>query len=255
MSKNKTKKTKYTSINLNLDNGLNIALDIDKDVASKIRKFTKMKNLNLNLSKVNDVYRYLIFGDKTKLYKKELEQDLEVFGKSNYKDRSTKEREEYKNIVLLLESPHSDEFDSNRFAIAPAQGETGRLIDMNILTVLRELKELEKDLFSNEENKYKLIISNPIQYQTSLYMYHNNKLKGKYKTLRNRCWKKIWKEEKIKNEFKERMDKYKPELIINACTSDLQDNVTKFLKTNNFKNIYTSYHPSYWKGFNITKED
>ena len=51
------------------------------------------------------------------------------------------------------------------------------------------------------------------------------------------------------------MDKYKPELIINACTSDLQDNVTKFLKTNNFKNIYTSYHPSYWKGFNITKED
>lgn len=58
MSKNKTKKTKYTSINLNLDNGLNIALDIDKDVASKIRKFTKMKNLNLNLSKVNYVYRY-----------------------------------------------------------------------------------------------------------------------------------------------------------------------------------------------------
>ena len=47
---------------------------------------------------------------------------------------------------------------------------------MNILTVLRELKELEKDLFSNEENKYKLIISNPIHYQTSLYMYHNNKL-------------------------------------------------------------------------------
>jgi len=73
---------------------------------------------------------------------------------------------------------------------------------MNILTVLRELKELEKDLFSNEENKYKLIISNPIQYQTSLYMYHNNKLKGKYKTLRNRCWKKYGKKKRLKMNLK-----------------------------------------------------
>ncbi|MBW4862959.1 MAG: hypothetical protein KZY55_06605 [Paeniclostridium sp.] len=110
---------------------------------------------------------------------------------------------------------------------------------------------LQKNLLKKE--KYRLIICNPIQYQTSLYMFHGMQLQDDYTTLRNQCWRKIWEEQSIKDDFKKRMDLYKPSLIINACTSSLQDYITKYLKSNNYSNIYTTYHPSYWNGFNISK--
>lgn len=217
-------------INLVLDNGCNLELDVNKDIAEKIKELNniKVEDITLNLSKVEDVYRYLVFSDKTRLYKKELERYMNIFKKSNYKDRSAEDDKEYKTIVLLLESPHSNEYDLNGYAIAPAQGETGRLIDINLLSMLKDLSELDRNLFLNETYKYKLIIANPIQYQTSLYMYNNNILKGEYKTLRNKCWRKTWEEKKIKDDFGERMKAYKPSLIINACTSDLQKKLQIF---------------------------
>ena len=249
---------KYKKVNLILEDYCTIEVEIDKSIAEEIRKNNKInsENIDLKLSKVEDVYRYLIYYKKNKLLKKALKKDGTKFSESKYGDRSTgRDKNKYKSIVLLLESPHCDEFDLNNNPIAPAQGETGKLIDEKILSVLDEILRLDKNTILAEDEKLRVIIANPIQYQTSLYMYHNKKLEDEYQTLRNRCWRKIWDEKKIKDDFEKRIKQYNPVLIINACTYSLKDKVTKFLKDNKFENVYTSYHPSYWKGFNIKKED
>lgn len=256
MSKSKDVESKYKKINLVLDDKFNVSVNIDKDIAEEIKKYSNIKgdDIKLKLKKVEDVYRYLITYKEKKLDKKNIRRADDKFNESNYKDKSTDRDKKYKSIILLLESPHCDEFNSNKIPIAPAQGETGKLIDKNIFNVLEEILSSEEKSIFNEGDNIRIIIANPIQYQTSLYMYHNRKLEDEYQTLRNRCWRAIWNEKNIKDDFKERIKRYNPTLIINACTYSLKDKVTEFLKENKFNNIYTSYHPSYWKGFNIKKE-
>lgn len=232
---------------LDKKNKIKVGLPIDESIFKEIGE----KDI-LDINKVNDVHRYWINYEKGKLTKQFIDKKNTKFSKSKYADDIISENYEDKTIVLLLESPHKDEYDSCNNAIAPAQGKTGENIDKNIITLLRELESLNPGLFN--EGRYRFIICNPIQYQTSLYMYHKHELEDDYRTLRNRCWKKIWRDENIQEDFKSRLDLYKPILIINACTSALQIKVTQYLKENNYNNIYTTYHPSYWNGFNIKEQ-
>lgn len=241
------------NVEIKLENNVSIKLDVKESIEAEIKKNIKLKkgNIILNMPKIDDVYRYLIDCSGSKLSMKCVKKGKREFKESNYKDKSVEIDKKYKTIVLILESPHEHEYGSNKEPIAPAQGQTGKGIEKNILVVINEIMNLQKDLL--EKEKYRLIICNPIQYQTSLYMYHGMKLQDDYKTLRNQCWREIWRQQSIKDDFQNRMDLYNPSLIINACTSSLQDYITNYLKSNNYSNIYTTYHPSYWNGFNISE--
>ncbi len=242
-------------IKIKLENDYSIDFTIKNErIVNTIKENNAFKGgqIILQIPKVDDVYRYKIEYNDCKVYKISGNKDEENFRNSKFDDKTTDKDNELKTIVLLLESPHEHEYDSNNMPKAPAQGTTGDNIEKYITSVIKELIDLDEKVF--DECVYRLIISNPIQYQASLFMYHNKKLKDEYSTLRNQVWREIWKVNEIKKDFKDRMDLYKPSLIINACTYSLQKKVTDYLLSEKYSNIYTTYHPSYWNGFNIKKQ-
>ena len=157
------------------------------------------------------------------------------------------------NIVLLLESPHKDEYiaDPKR----PACGKTGDNIDRCLGTVLSRIEECEgqQPIVPGSH----VIISNPIQFQTSLHAIHGKSPRadnGKWGTLRDNVWRTLWNEEHIQQCFRERLvDTYNPTLIINACTGDrkntdsLKRHVEDFVRAalQNVPHYYVG-HPASW---------
>ena len=171
------------------------------------------------------------------------------------------------NIVLILESPHKDEYQPGNIncPIAPANGDTGHNIDRYLATVLSriEMKEGQQLIVPSSH----VVISNPIQFQTSLHAIHGKSLEGTWETLRNNVWWTLWNnsEGHIKQCFRERLVyTYNPSLIINACSGkftpceyrtcthrqrrnlkDRKRNVTKFVREELPKvPLYETYHPA-----------
>lgn len=150
------------------------------------------------------------------------------------------------NIVLILESPHKDEYQPGNIncPIAPANGGTGHNIDQYLATVLSRIDDQQLIAPSCH-----VIISNPIQFQTSLHAIHQQSLKDYWETLRDNVWRTLWGNEngQIQNCFGERLDAYNPSLIINACTDALTRHVTKFVREAlpDVPLYYETYHPAH----------
>ncbi|EUJ41065.1 hypothetical protein PWEIH_02117 [Listeria weihenstephanensis FSL R9-0317] len=145
----------------------------------------------------------------------------------------------YPNVILLLESPHVDEYNicnGELKPIAPAQGKTGSNIKEYLGKVLSGIDVLD-------EGKYRLYIINPVPFQTSLRsLKPAGQIDGK---LRDKVWKKLW-GASCKNEFKELWDQIREtKLIINACTSNLKEEVEEAIKDMDVES-YKTYHPSRW---------
>lgn len=160
------------------------------------------------------------------------------------------------SIVLLLESPYKDEYQFRNIncPIAPARGKTGDNIHRCLDTVLSHI-EAERIVPG-----YKVIISNPIQFQTSLHAIHGQSVRestGKWKRLRNYVWLNLWgdgEEKYIKQCFLARLGRYYPKVIINACTGaqgcgdeDPKGLVNAFVQAE-FPNAhhYETPHPVTW---------
>ena len=181
---------------------------------------------------VRDVYRYNV---KTGIALK-CRQDVHPSIKSDLP-----------TIVLLLESPHRSEYDSERKPIAPAGGKTGANLDDGLDYVLSQIK-------SEVVDGSRIIVSNPVQFQTSLHMILP-KPEKKYKdALKISVWKAVWSHQYIEGGFESRMEKYAPYLVINACTGGQEDDkglnkqVTDFLKRKKIcRKIYEIDHPFSWK--------
>ena len=179
------------------------------------------------------------------------------------------QRRQVRNIVLLLESPHKDEYQPGNIncPIAPANGATGDNIDRCLGTVLRQIKgalinaRLDEAEFIKPDSH--VIISNPIQFQTSLHAIHGKSLQKKWVTLRNNVWWTLWNEQRIQRNFRARLKRYNPSLIINACTGKrstkdvltrtdaltrthgLRSLVTRFVREELPKvPLYEAYHPA-----------
>ena len=159
------------------------------------------------------------------------------------------------NIVLLLESPHKDEYiaDPKR----PACGKTGRNIDLYLCGVLDDIiGELNKAGFSVAEHidpGCHVIISNPIQFQTSLHAIHGQPLVGTWNKLRDNVWRTLWREEHIRQCFRARLGCYYPKVIINACTGkrEKRDSLKRLVESfirREFQDVRLFYinHPSSW---------
>lgn len=191
----------------------------DKKVSDEIRYEIEVKNKNVS----------------TKLIKKSI--DPKIGTDVKYKD--------YKRIVIIIESPHRDEYDDDFKPIGPAQGKTGDMIKSNIENIIK--------LFNITDGKYILIISNPVQFQASLGSFYDN---GLHKSIRNNVWSALYKI--CKEDFIKRLEIYEPDYILNATTAGRKYRVNKAIKTvksiGNKKNqeLKESYHPSFWNNGEIT---
>ncbi len=108
-------------------------------------------------------------------------------------------------IAVILESPHKDEYSDQNF-IAPALGATGNHLQKYFVNLMAEaIKNIKLD-----SGVYDVILGNGVQYQCS-----NGDDPKKY---RDENWCRLWFSENMKQDFIERLNKYNPQIIINACT-------------------------------------
>ena len=114
-------------------------------------------------------------------------------------------------IILVLESPHVDEFDSiTKMGIGPAQGQTGQKIQQYLPEVLNN--PIIKPHF--QDKVYDVVLINAVQYQCSL---------GENPLLyRDAEFLRLWEEKSVREDFKKRLKAvttmYMNSIIINCCT-------------------------------------
>lgn len=112
-------------------------------------------------------------------------------------------------IVVVLESPHIAEYDANGYAIAPAQGRTGRNIEHFLIRHLSAIRLPKK--------KYKLRLMEAVSYQCS-----NGTNLRQNAAKRDSVFKMVW-SNGGEDDFKARLQMYSPDVIINACTGGIKN--------------------------------
>ena len=169
-------------------------------------------------NRVLDVDRYRVNVRDDKCIVKKHESGHDKRAKSRFHDHPPETAVKCKStILLLLESPHKDEYKKGDPGdpIAPAQGTTGTNIDKFLGCGLNA-----SGMATQIGNNARVIIANPVQFQTSLWTIHKGSLTAGHcwQTLRNAVWKTLWKEYQIRREFCCRLQSYKPNIVRNCCT-------------------------------------
>ncbi len=170
---------------------------------------------------------------------------------SNFEDVDSNFAIEEKVILLILESPHVEEYflDKGRLTPrGPAQGT--QLGDAG-----GALREYGCEILSQlnlPTGKYALVIGNPVSYHASLSWMQallglgvgpQNKLDA---VVRNHVWKQFWSLDVIKDDFLKRCKNLKPVRILNCCTKILKPHVTCVLCKHGFNNVlFQASHPAY----------
>ena len=218
-----------------------IILDEEKNTIKLKRSFFK-KN-----KQVENVTRFYVelSGDQitieTPSKKNELVLDSHFFDDvvdTNYKD---------KTIAILLESPHIDEYEINTEKLIPigaAQGQTGKKIEKSIESLILALNDHR---VLEEQHKYRVIIINAVNFQTSLHFIHEKPMNNYYRELRDKMWQKMWIEiPQVKSDFTKHLDSLKKDsILINACPKSLKPFINQELISfaNRFS-LFESNHPS-----------
>ena len=159
--------------------------------------------------------------------------------KNNEKELGKKAEPNEYNIVIVLESPHKNEY--NPGFRHPAIGSTGNKLNDYFDSLLDKLNGTIKN-----STKCHVYLMNAIQYQCSLG----------YDTsvFRTEIFNSIWKHHKKDEDFLDRLKNFYPNIIINLCTKTdklqdiVQEKIEEFVKNNNNKTIslYRGTHPSSW---------
>lgn len=178
-----------------------------------------------------------------------------------YIDRRITSERPPPTLVIVLESPHRDEYGvSVKSPIAPARGTTGARIHKYLFCVLNSCPQMRVLLSCHAP--VRVVIANPIPFQTSAYAIHGGRLKEPA-LLRNFIWPALWclqdstsetTEYVFQQEFRSRLNGYNPIAIVNACTSGgqrrnkvatvLQDWRRSCVRS---VQLYEVAHPSTWK--------
>ena len=237
------KTVKTVGISANWLQGSHVDVDIPESIEKKLRDLANSGDPYVSISK-NKVVIGQMFDTAMKVpdvYRYKVEKDWDLIVQRVGRDKGVGEECHLPTIVLLLESPHKDEYD-NGTPIAPAMGRTGRNLDSHLAYVLSQIRNR---IF----NGSRVIVSNPVQFQTSLHMILPGKIN---KGVKNAVWKALWQWLYVQGCFASRMENYNPYLVINACTGGQNKNaprkqVTDFLKTKKIcQNIYETNHPTNW---------
>lgn len=200
---------------------------------------------------VRDFYRYKIKISQNS-YPILVKHNNKNISKSKFNDLYVMKDKDIDSIVLLLESPHKEEYwESNQvyMPISPAQKETGEKTENNICILINELISNPKYNLRLDDGEYRIIICNPVQHQTSLYYLYESKI---FKVLRDAIWSEIFNQPKVQDYFLDRINTYKPKLILNVCTKECSEKVNGFIKGKiPVIKYYETNHPFSWGGFDI----
>jgi hypothetical protein len=238
-------------------------------VEESIEGYEEINGFFTQTNKVPDVVRGILKVTESKICLCLNEVADDAIGKWGDLPVSTSQTD--KSIVLLLESPHRQEFNKDsRQAVAPAQHATTHGRITQIPQLLQSKPEIRQFLANQSVRggvKYPLVIANPIQWQASLGRYYARGLRG---DLRDEVWKKLWKYEEsgeypLRADFLKRLKSYNPAVVVNVCTGfsidankdkkGLNKTLSDFLISNRESfggcKIIRTYHPSFfhWKGF------
>ncbi|MBM7699349.1 hypothetical protein [Kurthia huakuii] len=164
-----------------------------------------------------------------------------------------------KRYIIILESPHIDEYElkENKYKkgtllttdvlkpLKAANGETGKNLE-NLFSIFK---------FLTNQKDFEYVLINRVNYQTSLGSFLGNK-KNTYPIIRDNIFKKIWRAEKVQEDFMNRLNNFlevdKEVIIINASTTAVDVGANEFknflLKQENLQvyNIMHLNHPSAW---------
>ena len=98
----------------------------------------------------------------------------------------------------------------------------------------------------------RVVISNPVPLQTSLYAIHRGRLQG-WAGMRDKIWRRIWNlrddgdEPAVQQDFLNRLGRYAPFAIVSACTSSLRPRVNTLLMGADYGDrLFETDHPSVW---------
>lgn len=150
----------------------------------------------------------------------------------------------YKNLLIVLESPHKDEYKDKEF-IAPALGKTGINLKDKFESKINKVIENNTDL----RGLYNIVLVNAIQYPTSLGFTTSN--------FRDRIWLDLWIVNGFRKELIERINNYSPSIIINLCTNGSHKE-NPFVYDENSKDITIKFLKNIFKddsNFKIKKDE
>ena len=171
----------------------------------------------------------------------------ELVNKSEFVDDLIDTDYKNKTIAIILESPHIDEYEQTKEKLIPigtAQGQTGKKIGKSIESLILALKE---HLVIEEQHKYRIVLLNAVNFQTSLHFIHEKPMNNNYRELRDKIWLKMWTEiPQIKMDFIKQLDSLKKDsIIINACPKSLKPLIIQEqIQFANRFSLFECNHPS-----------
>ena len=176
---------------------------------------------------VDEVRGYLVFQNN----------DWVLIGVAQFQSNYKKRKKE--KIALILESPHKDEFSANYVPIRPANGVTGKKIE-------KKIGQKANSWNLTKTTAYEINIINAIQFQCSCW----NQLGVFDRKLRNSVFRVLFNPNmgNLKQHFIMRLQNYKPNIIVNACTYPMKNTIVAnaIKASNNGASIYNEPHPSVW---------
>ena len=254
-----------------------------ENLPNSISKYSDYKNYG---NAIMDFNEYKPVEDScVGLFTKKLNKNTWEFREDNYfmkgkirgeniEVADSDEYKEYKRLILILESPHKNEYDENIEPIFPAQGTTGEQIKEKLgLKITKNNIEVDGDnSIENTEKKnkvkivlrgkeYIVLLINPVQYPASCFEFFDENIKLKdweRRKLTHNVFKTLFSEEgaNLRKDFKERLKRYyrkNNDVIINCATDQNKETVKeaieeaikeKFPKQSVI--IYNLIHPSSW---------
>ncbi len=259
----------FTAINGQKGQSLISSVNTNK-ISGKEFQIVRLNNEVFSFNrKVKDQLRFII------------DSQGDIFDSSQEELKSEKES---LKVLIILESPHRDEYNYSHahYSNRPANGKTGEKIKKHIVTTqflaqildenkvkkksIKELIELLietikiKDIefylknktSANYKGKIEITVMNRICYQTSLGSYYSGEL---IKPIRNNIFKALWNEQIIQNDFEMRLLKQPADIVINACTNEVDKNqnvnfstyILNILRRNKLNcSLFEASHPIYW---------
>lgn len=218
-----------------------ILLDEEKNTIILKRSFFK-KN-----KQVQNVTRFFAEVSMNDLIIESPAEKNEQVSNSGFADEVIDTNFKNKTIAIILESPHIDEYEQSKEKLVPigaAQGQTGKKIERSIEDLIEALKNYN---VIEELHKYRVILINAVNFQTSLHFIHEKPMNNYYRELRDKMWLKMWTEiPQIKSEFTKQLETLKKDsIIINACPKSLKPLINQELIAfaNRFS-LFESNHPS-----------
>lgn len=229
-------------------------LDLISNGPEFVRQLTDVFQFN---KRVQDVWRYTVKVCGGKVAFPLSNAPCKDLKNSKFTDAYARRAVGRKVILLLLESPHIDEYSYQGrllIPIAPAQRDASGGAGHGIREYLhRVLDRLVPSLLDGE---YALVIANPVPYHCSLSwlgsaLTSTGRIKAKAlnskdaRRVRNHVWVQIWALDFIREYFLERCNLYRPSVILNCCTDELRGEISRFLCVNGYgQSLFTTKHPS-----------